>query len=117
MSAGHTPGPLTVGEDPLGGDYMVCVILPSKSGSYGTEIARCDHNWNEATAGDHRISWKEAECNARLFAAAPELLSALNGVIDILGRAESNASGNPEWDYVGPRVAAARAAIAKATGQ
>ena len=52
---------------------------------------------------------------ARLIAASPELLEALQGVMDILGRAESNASGNPEWDYVGPRVAAARAAIAKAT--
>lgn len=52
---------------------------------------------------------------AKLIAASPELLEALQGVMDILGRAESNASGNPEWDYVGPRVAAARAAIAKAT--
>jgi hypothetical protein len=56
----------------------------------------------------------EAEANAHLIAAAPDLLDALQGVMDILGRAESNASGNPEWDYVGPRVAAARAAIAKA---
>lgn len=51
-----------------------------------------------------------------------EILSALVGVMDILGTAESNASGNPEFDYVGPRVAAARAIIeryatpAEATG-
>lgn len=45
-----------------------------------------------------------------------ELVAALEGVMDILGRAESNASGNPEFDYVGPRVAAARAALAKAKG-
>lgn len=56
----------------------------------------------------------ENEADYRLIAAAPELLAALSGAIDILGIAESNASGNPEWDYVGPRVAACRAAIAKA---
>ena len=43
------------------------------------------------------------------------LIEALAGVMDILGRAESNASGTPEWDYVGPRVAAARAALANAS--
>ena len=57
----------------------------------------------------------DMEANARLIATAPELLAALQGAINILGIAESNASGNPEWDYVGPRVAACRAAIAKAT--
>jgi hypothetical protein len=50
----------------------------------------------------------------RLTDQRADLLAALQGVMDILGRAESNASGNPEWDYVGPRVAVARAAIAKA---
>lgn len=39
------------------------------------------------------------------------ILEALVGVMDILGRAESNASGNPEWDSVGPRIAAARAIV------
>jgi hypothetical protein len=49
--------------------------------------------------------------------ALVDMLSALKGVMDILGRAESNASGTPDWDYVGPRVAAARTSIRKATGQ
>jgi len=44
-----------------------------------------------------------------------ELEAAIIGAMDILGRAESNASGTHEWDHVGPRVAAARAVIAKAT--
>ena len=52
-----------------------------------------------------------------VYSGAPDLLEALKGVMDILGRAESNASGNPEWDFVGPRVAKARAAIAKAEGR
>lgn len=53
---------------------------------------------------------------SELFARAPshhDLIEALRGVMDILGRAESNASGNPEWDYVGPRVAKARAILTK----
>lgn len=40
-----------------------------------------------------------------------EMHAALVGVMDILGRAESNASGTPEFDYIGPRVAACRAII------
>lgn len=57
------------------------------------------------------------EANARLIAASPELLSALIGIAPILATAESNASGNPEWEAVSSRINAARAAIAKATGQ
>jgi hypothetical protein len=61
-----------------------------------------------------RVGSAQFKANARLIAAAPELLAALENAMDILARAESNASGNPEWDHVGPRVAAVRAAIAKA---
>lgn len=57
----------------------------------------------------------EKIANARLIAAAPELLDALEGLSDILSRAESNASGNPEWEFVSKRVNAARAAVEKAT--
>ena len=50
------------------------------------------------------------QANARLIAAAPELLEALIGAID--WEAERYASGSvPKW------LADARAAIAKATGQ
>lgn len=46
-----------------------------------------------------------------------DLLEALQGLSNILGRAESNASGNPEWEAVSGRINAARAAIAKAIGE
>jgi S-formylglutathione hydrolase FrmB len=49
--------------------------------------------------------------------ALVDMLRALKGAMDILGLAESNASGTHDWSYVGPRVAAARAAIAKAEGE
>lgn len=38
-----------------------------------------------------------------------------DALLQALGSTESNASGTPAWDAIGPRVAIARAAIAKAT--
>lgn len=55
--------------------------------------------------------------NARLVASAPDLLEALHGLNGILGTAESNASGTPEWEHVSAKVNAARKAIAKALGE
>jgi hypothetical protein len=98
MTTQHTPGPWKPVE--FGGVQI--------GGGKNFEEAVC-------TMWDSRS--KRGIANSRLIAASPELLDALVGAMDILGRAESNASGNPEWDCVGPRVAAARAAIAKATGQ
>ena len=119
--SGHTPTPWVVDEDPFEDKgYKTLITLPNKLGFMGTVIARVEHNWNEAAHGERRISWKEAEATtAHIVHCAnmhDELVAALEGVMDILGRAESNASGNPEFDYVGPRVAAARAALAKAKG-
>lgn len=51
-----------------------------------------------------------------VFAAANDMLTALFGLAGILATAESNASGNPEWEAVSAKVNAARAAIARATG-
>jgi hypothetical protein len=55
--------------------------------------------------------------DAKLIAAAPDLLEALQDLQDsgILGSAESNASGMPNWEFVSKRINAARAAIKKAT--
>lgn len=62
----------------------------------------------------HSAVEAELTANERMV---DNLYGALEDVMDILSRAESNASGNPEWDYVGPRVAAARAAIAALAGK
>lgn len=61
---------------------------------------------------------KVNSANAHLLAAAPDLLEALQGLEDsgILGSAESNASGNQNWEFVSKRINAARSAIRKATG-
>ncbi|MGW8203010.1 hypothetical protein ACWGM0_10740 [Sphingomonas bisphenolicum] len=63
------------------------------------------------------IARKQVIANADLFAASFDMLKALIGLEGILATAESNASGNPEWEAVSANVNAARAAIAKATGQ
>lgn len=65
------------------------------------------------TGGISGRTLTEGEATARMISAAPDMLEALQGAMDILSRAESNASGNPEFDYVGPRVRACRAALAK----
>lgn len=62
-------------------------------------------------------TFDEASDVARLIEAAPDMRAALHGLNGILGTAESNASGNPEWEHVSARINAARAAIAKATGK
>lgn len=85
------------------GDYWYSVVhVP------GTpyEICQCFHD---------EASKVECEANARLIAAAPELLEALQGFLDMYVRLVNNdGSGacDPEYD---PHVIAARAAIAKAT--
>jgi hypothetical protein len=58
-----------------------------------------------ACARDYGKDWELIEANARLIVAAPELLEALKGVLEIEG-----------WDMAHPRYTAARAAIAKAEG-
>lgn len=62
--------------------------------------------------------YKATQADERLIIAARDLLKALVDLnADILPRVESNASGNPEWEYVSERINAARAAIAKAKGE
>ena len=52
--------------------------------------------------------------DARKIACHDQLVAAIEGLTPILEAAESNASGNPEWTWVSPRINAARAALAAA---
>lgn len=90
----HTPGPLHVGDGKR-------ALIVYRSDGYAVADCKTFHG---------RISQQEAESNAVLFAAAPELLEALDSLLS-LGVAEQ--FGNwEEWE----EVKSARAAIAKATG-
>lgn len=104
----HTPGPWWLTE--RAGYYEILANSPD-----------CDwYGFKKAHAvayADTEIEEVEQEANARLIAASPDLLEALIGLEGILATAESNASGNPEWEVVSAKINAARAAIAKALGQ
>ncbi|WP_419204216.1 hypothetical protein [Bordetella trematum] len=89
MTTKHTPAPWTQGHSPVG---ITCVWLDGATEPLH-EMGRCT-SWIDCNT----------EANARLIAAAPELLQALIDVVRVADRA------TVEFD-------AARAAIAKATGK
>ena len=67
---------------------------------------------NETPAGEwYEMSTEERDANARLIAAAPELLEALEAIIDAADRDLGDPAGMP-----GGPIYKARAAIAKARG-
>lgn len=59
----------------------------------------------------HRVLHDAVAEIEALKAERDALRDALQNVMGILSKAESNASGNPEWDYVHSCVDAARAAL------
>jgi len=70
-----------------------------------------DDEWGVYPSGDYSgpVAVVSTEANARLIAAAPDLLEALEGILGDLGTLRE---GSPLYDY----VQKAQAAIAKANG-
>ena len=70
----HTPGPWTTGSDKKGDEYTFCIVQ-NKSWRGQQFIARVEPYgvWD---------GLEEAEANARLIAASPELLEALDCLLD-----------------------------------
>lgn len=89
MKASHTPGPWTL--FPVSGGYSI-----EWSGAYPV----ANINWMMAKR-------PEAEANARLISAAPELLVALEGLLDV--------ASTKFDDMTNPALIQARSAIFKAT--
>jgi len=86
--------------------------LISGDGGYRGDIASiqsCNH------IGPHGISRAEAAANARLIAAAPDLLEALQEAAHALNIARLVMADKEARDIAGEFVAKAEAAIAKAT--
>ena len=106
MSAHHTPGPWRVG------DAGATVYGPKREdGSLPTVVAKVSRS---PLAGDR------VKANARLIAAAPELLAALEGLLDLAEceaytRLECGADAD-ERKELDRLLCAACAAIAKAKG-
>ena len=95
----HTPGPWTM-HPRFDDGAEVCAIAP---------VAWCSVASTVGSSGDQSIDAAEARANARLIAAAPDLLRALEAAIcDHFDFEDGRLSGNT--------VATIRAAIAKAKG-
>lgn len=94
MSATYTPGPWSIEKRP-GPIYEIHASTDAVAVAYGTHL-------------------DEDDANARLMAAAPELLEALRDVTRSFEELLAT-SGDPD-PGAGPFVLAAKAAIAKATG-
>lgn len=90
----HTPGPWHAREWQCRGVTSVGRVADNRVGF--EQIAECSGNGRQ-------VSNEQEEADARLIAAAPDLLEALKGVLRVADRKTD------EFD-------AARAAIAKATG-
>lgn len=102
MKAKHTPGPWQLAEK-----YNCC------------DVRAVDGPYVASSNASAAIRWDVKEANARLIAAAPELLEALNALLD----ADLYADGegvcfikHADTDSGERAVKMARAAIAKAEG-
>ncbi len=99
MSTAHTPGPWE---------------CPNIEESYNSrQFWVCDEEGGLIAVAES--GWSEAEANARLIAAAPDLLAALEAEEEWRARAQAGAI-DPDWHYETMVAALRRAAIAKATG-
>jgi len=94
----HTPGPWKVGPRQLADNTVEITEYPG----YPSVIARvCPRpHYND-----------DQKANARLIAAAPDLLSVLNTILDEVDADYTEGVPLPSWDT------AAREAIAKAVGE
>ena len=96
--AEHTPGPWSTSKDAVPAGYVQVTV------------------YEEAT-GRRVATAFEQEANAYLIAAAPELLAALREVVAVLEHELTRENGLATADAqdLCPELAAARAALAKAT--
>ena len=106
MSAGHTPGPWSI-EDVSSGKTLVYYKINAGNSAVGF-------------AGSYKPDGVvktpgEAAANARLIAAAPELLEALEGLCAAC-ELRANREGGDYGPEIGPYAYAAEIAIAKAKG-
>ena len=84
------------------------------SSLYGYSARICDIDAEDFFKGDEDAARETAVANARLIAAAPDLLEALQAMVEIAELTVGWTPAPPDAD--GPLVQA-RAAIAKATGE
>jgi hypothetical protein len=102
MKAKHTPGPWILKE--YDGDYEICAEGNTQHDGHG---------WNIATVHGSISNDGDSRSNAKLIAAAPDLLSALEHALAALDDAMKN---HTHWIYADAQQEALQA-IAKAEGR
>jgi hypothetical protein len=105
---GHTPGNWEV-QDPMGDDVGLWVVQQGLEAYQWSCIAIVPRD--EDRSGSHFITKREQYANARLIAAAPDLLEALVKMLDHYGPPLSSIDYHDNHP-----ITLARAAISKATG-
>ena len=100
----HTPGPWTVG---MNADHLPCVVADVGLPGSGFAVAHINKVPLFGKGGPAH------EANARLIAAAPDMLKALKTVTEFMACTLEDDEKHPAWDD----VRLARAAIAKAEGR
>ena len=113
---GVTPGPWQSDGEFMDRYHEVRVAMPDRCGVPMATIAEASHNWNDVTdVAERRISWKEAEANARFIAAARELVPAL------LARAEAAEAERDRamqtCEQIAARAEAALAEVSRLTAE
>ena len=106
----HTPGPWAIGRDGYNPD-KIYADQDTVAAVFGLPL----HSTIGDVRGDNR--WAQGLANARLIAAAPDLLAALQRVVDRATHAKPDSCGQEMRAIRAALVDEARAAIAKATGQ
>lgn len=79
-----TPGPLLNDSFAMQGDHDTRIAFPDRYGVPGETVGEAFQNWNDAGRSDQRISWKQAEANARLWSLSPQIAAALIEAMDEL---------------------------------
>lgn len=111
MSTKHTPGPWMLVETP---DESVISSWDIHVGEYKVSVFPYKRIYSEDRTHSGLIIDKERMADARLIAAAPELLDALNRLLPMAEDGTFQYGANPDEDE---DIIYARAAIAKATGE
>lgn len=116
----HTPGPWIADSVNTQDDAVTAVWQNDGRSDYYLRTSQvCECFWDsgeDLELGENRpVNLAEAEANAKLIAAAPDLLQALQGLLAECERHGSFDEVGFHHPMVQPHFDAARAAIAKAT--
>ena len=78
-----TPGPWVNDATFCENDHPLRIAMPNVRTMPCATIAITEHNWNDAGYSERRISWKEAETNARAIAEVPAMVMALRAIANV----------------------------------